>query len=212
MTFSPAGCREPASLLTTDTCLRHCWGSSSPLLHRLVIICYQQASKSKKLSCVCTKSTAAVPDVKPISVQAYLVAAPSGLNCSTLLAFFFLLLYSVTEERLRARYGNASTQNTNFSVCRCFNFSLVYQWCEFSRFSASLWLMVANRCNKSLTDWLTANLIVVLISILQFRVDTAPFSQQTKPNMCFSICLKDIKGKEMNTDCIPVFQRDIIEQ
>lgn len=61
-----------------------------PLSHRLFIICYQQTSEPpKKVAPPVLRSYSRfLPRVKSISAQPYLMAAPSGLNCTAEQAVF----------------------------------------------------------------------------------------------------------------------------
>lgn len=119
-----------------------------PLLHRLSVICYQQASKSKSWA-------SPVPNLpQPCHVSNPSACRPiSWLHLRDWIVvhswhFFFIIIITrcYWRERLRARYNNSSIQNRTF-LCFSPAWTLHFVYKERADFSASVLLMPANQSN-----------------------------------------------------------------
>lgn len=84
LTFPPFSGAALASLLTTDTCLRYCWGSSRRpgRIHSSLFVISKQASPNKSCAACVARATAGFRRLASVAARPYLTAARSGAERS----------------------------------------------------------------------------------------------------------------------------------
>lgn len=77
--FPPVSGAALASLLTTDTCLRYCWGSSrrTGRIHSSLFVISKQASPNKSCTAWVARATAGFCRLASVAARPYLTAARS---------------------------------------------------------------------------------------------------------------------------------------